>query len=202
MLGSGNAVTYTAPASGPDTISYTAKDEYGDTASGQVAVTTSAYPGPKAANGTVTEGHGKTADLTLLIAGLITPGTAGDTETLTLVSATHGNAVLGSGNAVSYTAPTSGSDTISYTVKDQNADTASGHVVVTVDAGPTAGSTSVTEAPGATVSLTSLIAGLITPGITGDTETLTLVSAAHGNAVLGSGNVVTYTAPASGTDTV
>ena len=107
----------------------------------------------------MTEGHGKTVDLTLLIAGLITPGTVGDTETLTLVSATHGTAVLGSGNAVTYTAPTSGPDTISYTVKDQHGDTASGQVAVTVDAGPTAGSTSVTEAPDASVSLTSLIAG-------------------------------------------
>ena len=70
---------------------------------------------------------------------------------MTLVSATHGNAVLGSGNAVTYTAPASGPDTISYTVKDQHGDTASGQVAVTVDAGPTAGSTSATEAPAASV---------------------------------------------------
>ena len=135
-------------------------DQYGDTASGQVSITTSAYPDPKAANGAVTEGHGKTVSLTLLIAGLITPGTVGDTETLTVVSATHGTAVLGSGNAVTYTAPASGPDTISYTVSDQHGDTATGQVAITVDAGPTAGSASVTEGHGKTVDLTSPIAGL------------------------------------------
>src|SRR5208282_3454258 len=114
VLGSGGTVTYTAPASGPDTISYTVADQYGDTASGQVAVTVDL--GPTAGSASVIEGHGKTVNLTALVNGLITPGIAGDTEALTSVSAANGTAVLGSGGTVSYTAPASGPDTISYTV--------------------------------------------------------------------------------------
>jgi Domain of unknown function (DUF4214)/Lipase (class 3) len=159
-------------------------------------------PGPTAGNGAVTEGHGQTATLTALINGLITPGIAGDTETLTSVSAEHGNALLGANDAITYTAPATGPDTISYTVADQNGDTATGHVAVTVDPGPTAGNGAVTEGHGQTVTLTALINGLITPGLAGDTETLTSVSAAHGNAVLGPNNAVTYTAPAIGPDRI
>jgi hypothetical protein len=159
-------------------------------------------PGPTASSGAVTEGHGQTISLSALIAGLITPGIAGDTETLTSVSATLGTATLGANNAVSYTAPAAGPDTISYTVQDQYGDTATGTVAVTVDPGPTAGSRAVTEGHGQTVSLSALIAGLITPGIVGDTETLTSVSAALGTAILGANNAVSYTAPAAGPDTI
>ena len=200
VLGSGNAVTYTAPASGSDIIRYTVNDQHGGTATGQLAVAVDA--GPTANNGLVAAGHSGTVCLTSLIAGLITPVIAGDTETLTSVTATRGKAVLGSGNAVTYTAPASGSDTISYTVKDQYGDTATGKVTVAVDAGPTANTGAVFAGHGATVSLTSLIAGLITPGIAGDTKTLTSVTATRGKAVLGSGNAVTYTVPASGSDTI
>jgi hypothetical protein len=65
-------------------------------------------PGPTVASGAVTEGHGQTVSLSALIAGLITPGIAGDTETLTSVSAALGTATLGANNAVSYTAPAVG----------------------------------------------------------------------------------------------
>ena len=78
MLGANNSVTYTAPASGPDTITYTVADQYGDTATGQVTVTVD--PGPTASSGTVTEGHGQTVNISALVNGLVTPGLAGDSE--------------------------------------------------------------------------------------------------------------------------
>jgi len=192
VLGSGNAVTYTAPASGSDTISYTVKDQYGDTATGKVTVAVDA--GPTANTGAVFAGHGATVSLTSLIAGLITPGIAGDTKTLTSVTATRGKAVLGSGNAVTYTVPASGSDTISYTVKDQYGDTATGTVAVTVDPGPTPGNAHLYVAPGQRVDLTSILLALDAPGLPGDTLALTTAGA---SGVLTKGDL-SYTAPATG----
>ena len=142
-----------------------------------------ADPGPTAGNGAVTEGHGKTVDLTALINGLVTPGIAGDTETLTNISAVSGSAVLNNGT-VSYTAPTSGPDTLTYTVEDQYHDQATGTVNITVDPGPTAATGTDTVGHNKTADLTALINGLITPGITGDIETLTNISAVSGSAVL------------------
>jgi hypothetical protein len=71
-----------------------------------------------------------------------------------------------------------------------------------VDPGPTAANGSVTIGSGKTEDLSTLVNGLITPGLPGDTETLTSVSAVTGNAVLGANNDVTYTAPGIGPDTI
>ena len=174
VLGSHNTVTYTAAATGRDTITYTVADQYNDVATGEVAVMVD--PGPTASDGVVTEGHGQTVSLTVLINGLITPGLAGDDETLTHVAAAHGNAALGPDDEVAYTAPATGPDTISYTVTDEYNDTVSGEVAVTVDPGPTAGDSAITVAPSQIVSLTALINGLIAPGLAGDDETLTGVN--------------------------
>ena len=81
----------------------------------------------------MTEGHGQTVNISALVNGLVTPGLAGDSETLQSVSAASGTAVLGANNSVTYTAPASGPDTITYTVADQYGDTATGQVAVTVD---------------------------------------------------------------------
>ena len=98
---------------------------------------------------------------------------------------------------VSYTAPASGADTLTYAVQDQF----TGKVNITVDPGPTAATGKDTVGHNKTVDLTSLINGLITPGLGGDTETLTTVSSASGSAVLSNGTV-SYTAPAGGPDTL
>ena len=190
--------TYAAPASGSPTISYTVQDQLGDTATGSVAVTVD--PGPSAASGTLTIGHGQTENITSLLSGLATPGLTGDTETLTAFSATAGTATLANGVAT-YAAPASGSPTISYTVQDQLGDTATGSVAVTVDPGPSAASGTLTIGHGQTENITSLLDGLATPGLTGDTETLTAFSATAGTATLANG-VATYAAPASGSPTI
>ncbi len=196
-LGANNAVSYKAPAGGADTISYTVADQYGDTATGTVTVTVD--PGPTAASSAVTEGHGRSANLSALIAGLITPGIAGDTETLTNVSAAHGTATLGTNNAVSYTAPAAGPDTISYTVRDQYGDSATGQVAVTVDPGPSAGNAHLYIAPGQSLNLTSLLLAVDTPGLPGDTLSLTGdgTSGTTGKVTLSNGQL-SYAAPAGG----
>jgi hypothetical protein len=141
-------------------------------------------------------------DLTALINGLVTPGIIGDTETLTNISAVSGSVVLNNNGTVSYTAPTSGPDTLTYTVEDQYNDQATGTANITVDPGPTAATGTDTVGHNKTVDLTALINGLVTPGIIGDTETLTNISAVSGSAVLNNNGTVSYTAPTSGPDTL
>jgi hypothetical protein len=158
-------------------------------------------PGPTAANGATTLGHDATINLTGLINGLVTPGIADDTETITKVTAISGSASL-FGGVVSYTAPSSGPATIGYTVQDQYGNTASGSIAVTIDTGPTttAGITAVGR--NETVDLTATIAALVHPGITGDSEKVTTITASHGSVGVSAARVVSYTAPASGTDTL
>ena len=186
----GGLITYTAPASGVDAFNYTVQDELGDTASGTVTVTID--PGPTAANGSIVVGHGQSVNETALVNGLVIPGLAGDTETITAVT---GNATLANG-MITYTAPASGMDAFSYTAEDQLGDTASGTVNVMIDPGPTAANGLIVVGHGQSVNETALVDGLVIPGLAGDTETITAVT---GNATLANG-VITYTAPASGVD--
>ena len=191
-------VTYTAPASGLDTLSYTVVDQFGGSAFGSVNVTVDL--GPSAGTGATTLGHDKSVNLTSLVNGLITPGLAGDAETVTAVSAAHGSVSVVNG-VVTYTAPSIGPDTLSYTVVDQYGDSAIGTVNVTVDRGPNAAAGAITLGHNKPANLTTLINGLVTPGLTGDSETLTAVTAAHGSVTLVNG-VVSYTAPSNGPDTL
>jgi len=92
----------TDATAGSDTI--TISDSIGAHAT-PATIEVTVDPGPIANNGSVTEGHGKTVNLTALINGLVAPGIDGDTETLTSVTAVLGTAVLGANNAVTYTAP-------------------------------------------------------------------------------------------------
>ena len=157
-------------------------------------------PGPTAANGTLTIGHGQSENITNVLDGLVTPGLPGDTETLTAVSTTSGAATLSNGVAT-FVAPASGLSTISYTETDQLGDRAMGTVAVTVDPGPTVTAGTLTIGHGENENITSLLTGLVTPGLSGDVETLTTVSATAGAATLSNG-VVTFIAPASGSSTV
>ena len=196
----GGVVSYVAPAAGgPDTVTYTVRDQLGDTATGTVAV--SVDPGPSTTVGSAKVGHGATANLTSVIAGFVTPGLVGDTETVTAVSALKGKVTLGAGGIVSYVAPVSGSDTLTYTVKDQFGETASGTLAVAIDPGPAATAGTLTIGHGLTANVTALVTGLVRPGLAGDTETITAAKATTGSSTL-AGGVLSYTAPASGTDTL
>jgi hypothetical protein len=200
-LGPGGAIDYTAPASGTATLTYTVTDQLGDV--GTFTDTINVDSGPTEAGGSITVGHGKTLNLTSQLLALVTPGVAGDTETITAITASTGAVTLGAGGIVTYTAPASGTDTLTYTVADQVGDKASFNTAVGVDPGPqlAAGSTSVVE--GTTAALGPAIAALIAPGISGTTETITAISAARGTVTLGANGAINYTAPATtGTDTL
>jgi Ca2+-binding RTX toxin-like protein len=129
--------------------------------------------------------------------GLIAPGIAGDTETVTAVSTAHGTASVSNG-AITYSAPSTGPDALNYTVTDQYGDSAGGTINVTVDPGPTARAASIMVAAGATTDLTAYLLGLDKPGIAGDTLTLSGAGTAStkGTVTLANG-LLTYAAPAS-----
>ena len=214
-------VDYVAPTAGIDTLTFSVQDQYGDTATGSVAIT--ADPGPILTPGALTIGHGQTDNLTQYINGLITPGMAGDTDTITAVQAETGTAALTqyslagesststgkTTESVSYTAPASGNDVLTYTVTDQNGIAATGTVAIGVDPGPQLTAGNVVVGHGQTTNLTSAIAGLIAPGLPGDTDTVTAITALTGTTTLSFGEAdgvpdgcydATYTAPASGDD--
>jgi hypothetical protein len=147
-------------------------------------------PGPTAGSASIVVGHGQSVNETALVNGLVTPGLAGDTETITAVT---GNATLANG-VVTYTAPASGVDAFNYTVQDQLGDTASGTVNVTIDPGPT-----ITAATPAVVEKSqSTEIGTVAPGLTGDTLTLNQTggSGALSLRLVGGVEEVIYTAPA------
>ena len=192
------AVTYTAPTNGEDTISYTLTDQLGDTTTGAIAVAVDT--GPTTKTGALTINHGQTENITSLLNGLIAPGQAGDTETLTAVTATTGTISLKNGVAT-YIAPANGTGSISYTVTDQIGDAATGAVAVTVDPGPAAANGVLTLAHGQTANITAALLGLATPGLSGDVETITALTASGGTATLTNG-VTSFTPAASGQATV
>src|SRR5205085_2617017 len=125
-------------------------DQYGDTASGTFNVTTDYEPAVGIDARPV--GLRQTVNLTNLVNGLIIPGIAGDSETLTSVTAAHGPARLTNG-VLTYAAPSIGSDAIAYAVVDQYGDTASGTVNVTIDPGPTAATGATTVGHNQTINL-------------------------------------------------
>lgn len=208
---SGNAalangvVTYAAPGSGPDSFTYQVEDQLGDIATGTVDVTVD--PGPVAATGSLTVGHGQTVSLTSLIDGLVTPGLAGDSETISAVSAVSGEISLSPAGAVTYEAPAGGSDTVDYTATDQLGDSATGTVAVTIDPGPMARTLDTTVTLGAAVNLTSAILGVVAPGLPGDMlllsgdgtlDTLGTVTLASGQLTYTAGGEVLNQIPANG----
>jgi beta-glucanase (GH16 family) len=160
-------------------------------------------PGPSGGGGTITVGHGQTVNLTGKLLALITPGVTGDTETITAIKATAGTVTLGTGGAVTYQAPASGTATLTYTVTDQNGDSAAFNTGIVIDPGPKTAAGSGTVTVGGTLSLGASIAALITPGVAGDTETVTAVKTNGGSVTLGANGAISFKAPATaGTETV
>ncbi len=212
--GGARSITYVAPASiiasGTDVMTYTLTDELGGTVSGTVAVPLDAGPTVAAATPTVVE-RGQTT-----VVGTVAAGISGDTLTLHQAFGSLGRLSLGPAQNgvenVIYTAPAtvaaSTPDHVAYTVSDQHDDVvASGANTVTFDGGPvfSAGTPSVVENGQTTV------LGTVTPGVAGDSLTLTQVKGGLGTVSLGAvqsdgSQQVIYTAPthvaASALDTV
>jgi len=138
--------------------------------------------------------------------GTVTPGLPGDTLTLTQLTGPAGAVTLDNGT-VSFTAPASTGDfAFSYRISDQLGNLSavvSDTLTVTppLDPGPTAGAAHLYISPGLSADLTSQLLALDTPGLPGDTLTLTAVGTAGtvGTVSLSNGNL-TYTAPPKGSD--
>ena len=131
------------------------------------------------------------------VIGTATPGLPGDILKLTKASS---GLTLNSSGQIVYTAPpttTSQNYTVSYTIADQHNDaTVSGVATVVVDGGPSIAQ----QTPSSVENAQSTIIGVVTPGLAGDTLTLTQTA---GTGKLGLGPVQTngtqqviYTAPA------
>ena len=183
-------VIYASGAAGTGSFSYTVTDQLGDTATG--TVNTVVDGGPALATGSVTEGHNQTTNLTSVVDSLITPGLAGDTETITGVSGTGVSLVNGQ---VIYASGAAGTGSFSYTVTDQRGDVSTGTVNTVVDGGPALATGALTLTAGGNENITAFLKSLVTPGLSGDIETITAVS---GNATLNPNGTVSYTAPSSG----
>jgi len=154
-------------------------------------------PGPSV-NDTTTAGE-KVAHGATVAVGTAAPGLSGDTLTLNEISGPPGAVTL-SGGVVNFVAPAnaSGPVTFSYQISDQLGDVSA--VIsdtLTVDPGPTAGNAHLYLSPRQSTNLTSFLLALDTPGLPGDTLTLSAVGTARGTVSLSNGNL-SYTAPASG----
>jgi hypothetical protein len=205
-LGGGNVLT--VPTSGGGTIALHLDPnrnyaQYrfvaGADGFGGSSISTAFDPGPTAANGATTGGHGKTVDLTGFVSSLVTPGLFGDPDTIIGATAQFGTASV-AGGVLSYTAPASGPDALTYTVENELGEMATGMVTITIDPGPTAGAAAITLGAGVATDLTSYLLGLDTPGIAGDLLTLSGDNTAgtKGTVSLAGGDL-TYTAPATAT---
>ena len=208
-------VIYTAPAnvaaSGIDPVSYTIVDQHSDVvASGSASVSLDAGASIASATPVAVEQGQAT------VVGTVTPGLTGDALTLVQSPGSLGTLALGAVQGdgtqqVVYTAPASvaasGADPVGYTVTDQHNDVvSSGSATVTLDAGPSVSAVSAAAEQGQTVAI-----GVSTPGLPGDTLTLTQTSGSQGVVSLGAvqddgTQQILYTAPAniaaSGADSV
>ena len=208
-------VIYTAgpsvAASGTDPVSYTIADQHNDVvASGSASVSLDAGATIASATPLAVEQGQAT------VVGTVTPGLTGDA--LTLVQAPGSLGLLSPGavqadgtQQVIYTAPASvaasGADPVGYTITDQHDDVvSSGSATVTLDAGPSVSAVSAAAEQGQTVAI-----GVATPGLPGDTLTLTQTPGSQGVVSLGTvqddgTQQILYTAPAtvaaSGADSV
>ena len=193
-------VSFAAPAnaSGNVAFSYQISDQLG-AISRVVSDTLAVDPGPSVTD-TTTAGE-KVAHGTTLAVGTVTPGLSGDTLTLTELTGPAGAVTLNNG-VVSFAAPAnaSGNVAFSYQISDQLG--AISRVVsdtLAVDPGPTAGNAHVFITAGQSVDLTSLLLFQDTPGLPGDTLSLSAIGRVGtlGTVTLNNGDLI-YTGPTTG----
>jgi parallel beta-helix repeat protein len=204
ITGSGNAVTYTAPAgAGSYTICATSVVDSTRSASATVQVVPGA-PAPPLAVALSPSSASLAAGASLNISAAVT-GSSNLAVTWTVDGVAGGNAsvgtVSGSGDSVTYTAPAAaGSHTVTATSTADATKSASATITVQasvqtpVTVGLAPGSASLN--PGASANFTATVSGSSNTGVA-----WTVDGVAGGNAsvgtVSGSGDSVTYTAPAA-----
>jgi len=216
----GSDLVFTAPTSGSGVLTYTVEDQAGLTATGTIDFTVD--PGPTVtAQGTYVIGHGQSANIINYVESLVSPGMPGDTVQITGASDNRGNATFFEGKGdpeITFTGNLSSTgagagvvDELTYTAVDtftsltategQNSTVVGGQsapvtgtVILEVDPGPTAGTVDAGYNIGTPVDLTSAILGAVTPGLSGDTLSITAVgtTGTTGTVSLVNGDV-TYT---------
>ncbi|MGA2991321.1 MAG: Ig-like domain-containing protein, partial [Candidatus Korobacteraceae bacterium] len=196
ITGAGNTVTYTAPATaGPHTVTATSVAD--NTKSANAAVTVNPPPpvSVTVTPGTATIGVNATQQFTATVQNTTNTGVTWAVDTIAGGNATVGT-ITGAGNTVTYTAPaTTGPHTVTATsVADT---TQSGSATVTVAPVSVALSPgTATLAPNATQQFTATVQNTSNTGVTWVVDTFPGGSAAVGT-ITGTGNTVTYTAPAT-----
>lgn len=133
--------------------------------------------------------------------GTVAPGLAGDVLTLTTPTGGQGTLSLANGTLTYVAASISGPDTVGYVVTDQLGNSVSSTFTTTVDGGPTLTAGQLVAAQVGSSSLSTFVAGLVTPGLATDTVTVTGSSAQSGT-VSTSAGVTTYLVPASGSGVI
>ena len=210
-VGSVEEVVFTAPGTIPmsalDTINYGVVEHH-MTATGTVTTTATVQLDSGPTVTVVTPGTVENGQTTII--GMVTPGLPGDTLTL---KKTAGSGTLTLGpvqngtQEVIYTAQSritsSTTDAVSYTVSDEYRDaTASASASIQLDAGPTITATT----PMTVEKSQTTVIGTVTPGLLGDTVTLTQTGGKGTlvlGAVLGNGvQQVIYIAPSNITSSV
>ncbi len=158
-------------------------------------------PGPISGNAPIHAGVGEGYDITSYLLSLVTPGTAGDTETITAVT---GHATLGGSGTAYYWAPSgAGADSFTYTVTDEHGATSTGTVTVTVGA-PAAttvhlnGYNDIVTWPAEWPGVSSGVAGATINGspyggakITGTHDNITINAYGYGNTIVANGGADT-----------
>ena len=133
-IDNGISLTYTPNAnfSGTDTVSYTISDGQGASASSSVSVTISSVNDIPIANADIASTNEDTSVNIDVLANDI--DVDGDTLTITAATATSGAVTIDNGISLTYTpnANFNGSDTIDYTMSDDNGGTATAIVTVSV----------------------------------------------------------------------
>jgi hypothetical protein len=212
----GSDLVFTAPTSGSGVLTYTVEDQAGLTATGTIDFTVD--PGPTVtAQGTYVIGHGQSANIINYVESLVSPGMPGDTVQITGASDNRGNATFFEGKGdpeITFTGNLSTGagagvvDELTYTAVDTftsltatqggnstvvggESAPVTGTVILEVDPGPTAGTVDAGYHLGTPVDLTSAILGAVTPGLPGDTLSITAVGTAGttGTVSLANGDV-------------
>ena len=203
VTGTGNAVTYTAPAvAGTHTVRATSVADTSQSASSMITVQAPVLVTLSPTSASISTGA--TVSLTATVVGTTNTGVSWTVDSIAGGNATVG-AITGTGNTVTYTAPaTAGSHTVVATSVADPRQTVSSSISV-LAAAPitvTLSPSTITVAVSTGTSFTASVSGTTNTGVTWAVDGITNGNSTVGT-IAGSGNTVTYTAPAaSGTHTL